>query len=378
MKPIAIPLAILLSSASIAVAQQPKHVERGHDQASRPQAAQRDQRPKPSDTDIPKRAAPKAEAAESRSRKTGEDRNRAEKRGDGKNHRAAADNKNRPRQQTEERERQADQREDKRGSREERRERKVEGKKEQRDRRAEEPQAQREIRSEQKKETSEDRTETGEKSRDRRPENNEVQREQAATTASRRDGDDSAEALKWDDDQRRRVSENFREAREGRRHYRDVGVEISLGRRLPREWEYYAVPTFVIEIAPRFRGYRYVWLDDRYVIVEPDSYEVVAYIDADSGRVYASSYASNACEDIHFTAAQRRNVLGELDRGARLDIGPISIGLDLPAEYELHRFPRPILNDYGQLEHCRYVMLDDGRVAVVAPESRRVVAVIAE
>ena len=41
-------------------------------------------------------------------------------------------------------------------------------------------------------------------------------------------------------------------------------VEIGVGRRLPRDWDYVPVPIAVVEIVPEYRDYVYVWVDDEY------------------------------------------------------------------------------------------------------------------
>ena len=131
------------------------------------------------------------------------------------------------------------------------------------------------------------------------------------------------------DNQRERVRREFREHRQrtNARHYRNVDVDIGVGRRAPRNWNYHPVPSFIIDVQPRYRGYRYVWVDDRYYIVHPSSYEIVAYVDDDSGYVYASGgrVGSSAtgrgggeagragrCE-VSLNEAERRRIIAAID-----------------------------------------------------------------
>ncbi len=300
------------------------------------------------------------------------DKRRAQRGEDGKSRQ-----KERAERRGEKRERQAEKSTEKRENRSERREknreRQAERNKEKRENRAERREDKRERQAERREDKREGRV-------DRREEKRERQADRRGERDQRdRDRADRSKPVKWNDEQRRRVRRDFREARKGKRHHRNVGFEISFGRSLPRDWDYYSVPSFIVDLTPRYRDYRYAWVDDRYVIVDPNSYEVVAYIDADSGRVYDSSYRSaSACSDIVLTRAERRRLRGRLDRGVTVSIGSIDIGFDLPSRYELRRFPDPVLSDYRSLSDCRYIYLENGQVAVVAPESRRVVAVIAE
>ena len=60
----------------------------------------------------------------------------------------------------------------------------------------------------------------------------------------------------------------------------DVDIDISVGRRLPRDWHFAPVPITVIELVPEYRDYVFVYVEDEYVICDPDTYEVVAVIPA--------------------------------------------------------------------------------------------------
>src|SRR5262249_28451779 len=75
-------------------------------------------------------------------------------------------------------------------------------------------------------------------------------------------------------DKRSKVQTAFRDA-VNVKHRTDVNIEISVGRRLPHDWDYVAVPDAVIAIVPQYRGYRFAYVGDEYVIVDPDTYEVV-------------------------------------------------------------------------------------------------------
>ncbi|HVX35144.1 MAG TPA: DUF1236 domain-containing protein [Hyphomicrobium sp.] len=60
---------------------------------------------------------------------------------------------------------------------------------------------------------------------------------------------------------------------------RDLNVSVNVGVRIPHSVRLYPVPEDVIAIAPDYRDYMYVMLDDnRVAIIDPDSYEVVDII----------------------------------------------------------------------------------------------------
>jgi hypothetical protein len=85
-------------------------------------------------------------------------------------------------------------------------------------------------------------------------------------------------------DKRDRVRNAFHDKGDAKRRT-NVDIDISVGRRLPREWHFYPVPIAVIDIVPEYRDYVFVYVDDEYVICDPDTYEVVAVVPV--GEEYA-------------------------------------------------------------------------------------------
>jgi hypothetical protein len=164
----------------------------------------------------------------------------------------------------------------------------------------------------------------------------------------------------------------------------NVNIDITVGRRLPRDWEYHSIPTAVIEIVPEYRGYRYVYVEDRYVIVDPDSYEVVYVFDEGGGASVGRSTGESgsgragACEtDLTFTTEDRRFIFEKVHTRteATIKIGDLEIGAALPSEARVEAFPSEVTTRVSKLDSCRYVVIDD-RIAVVDPDSDKIVAFI--
>lgn len=60
---------------------------------------------------------------------------------------------------------------------------------------------------------------------------------------------------------------------------RDIDIDISVGVAVPRTIEVHRLPPRIIKIVPDYEGYLYfVLADGRIVIVDPDSYEIVAIL----------------------------------------------------------------------------------------------------
>lgn len=61
----------------------------------------------------------------------------------------------------------------------------------------------------------------------------------------------------------------------------NVNFSVSVGTRIPREGiELHALPSRVATIYPEWRSYRYVLVKDEIVIINPDTYEIVAVLNS--------------------------------------------------------------------------------------------------
>ncbi|MCV0368336.1 DUF1236 domain-containing protein [Filomicrobium sp.] len=198
--------------------------------------------------------------------------------------------------------------------------------------------------------------------------------EKRADTKSDR-GEKKAANVELQGEKKDRVRTAFRDRSDVKEHT-DVDIDISIGRQMPRDWHYYPVPTAVVAIVPEYRGYEYVYVDDRYVIVEPDTYDVVAVIDSSGNRTYASGGGSGRCsQDITLSADDRAYLLRSVQMRNEVNVGGVSIGWDVPSSVELRTFPDPVLKRVSRLGSCRYFIVDD-QIAIVDPNEHQVVVLI--
>ncbi len=79
-------------------------------------------------------------------------------------------------------------------------------------------------------------------------------------------------------EQRTKIKTNIRQTNVKRE--RNVNFNISVGTAIPRTVTLHALPPTVIEVYPQWRGYRFVWVEDEIIIIEPGTYRIVAVIDA--------------------------------------------------------------------------------------------------
>jgi hypothetical protein len=55
----------------------------------------------------------------------------------------------------------------------------------------------------------------------------------------------------------------------------NVNFSVSVGARVPASVHFYPVPASVIAIYPEWRGYEFILVGGRYVIVEPETHEII-------------------------------------------------------------------------------------------------------
>jgi hypothetical protein len=58
----------------------------------------------------------------------------------------------------------------------------------------------------------------------------------------------------------------------------NVNFNISIGTRVPSTVRFHPLPSRIVEIYPQWRGYRVIYVNGRYVIVHPKTYEIVYII----------------------------------------------------------------------------------------------------
>ncbi len=60
----------------------------------------------------------------------------------------------------------------------------------------------------------------------------------------------------------------------------NVNFSISVGTRVPRDVSFHPLPAEVVTIYPEWRGYNFILVGDRIVVIDPGTFEIVAVIDA--------------------------------------------------------------------------------------------------
>jgi len=60
----------------------------------------------------------------------------------------------------------------------------------------------------------------------------------------------------------------------------NVNFNVSVGTRVPRDVQFHPLPADVVTIYPEWRGYNFILVRDEIVIIDPNTYEIVAVLNA--------------------------------------------------------------------------------------------------
>lgn len=180
-------------------------------------------------------------------------------------------------------------------------------------------------------------------------------------------------------DKRDRVQSSFRSDLKLKRETK-VDVDIRVGAHASRGWAFEPVPTAVIEIVPEYRGYVVAYVQDDYVICDPNTYEIVAVLPASGGgATYASGSgggSSGKCtSSLSLTEVERTDLLKSVEIRNEAKVSGVTIGWSVPNNIDLLSFPELVLERTSKLSGCRYFVVDD-QIAIVDPQEDKVVLLI--
>jgi hypothetical protein len=186
---------------------------------------------------------------------------------------------------------------------------------------------------------------------------------------------DNAKSVNLSEDKKGRLRDAFHDVKDAKPR-KDVDIDITIGRRLPRDWHFHPIPIAVIDIVPEYRDYVFVYVDDEYVICDPVTYEVVAVIPAGGARHAGGGSATDDCPArLTLSRNERELILDSIRLEREIDVGNLEVGWSVPADIELLHFPDEVISEADELGACRYFVSRD-QLAIVDPREEKVVLVI--
>lgn len=85
-------------------------------------------------------------------------------------------------------------------------------------------------------------------------------------------------AVQISQSQRAHIREAFRSHRRHFHRVARVGFPIFVGAYVPSDYTFYDVPEDIVEYAPEYEGYKYIIVGDQLLIIDPETWEIVAII----------------------------------------------------------------------------------------------------
>lgn len=189
---------------------------------------------------------------------------------------------------------------------------------------------------------------------------------------------DEVKRVQLSGDKRDRVQAGFRSHGDMKRET-NVNVSISVGTRAPRSWAFVPVPIAVIEVVPEYRGYVFAYVEDEYVVCDPDTYEIVAVLPSSGGGTYAASGGgrgpSKCSADLALSSDERTQIIQSVEIGNEVSVSGVTVGWSVPQDIELRSFPSTVVERNGRLSSCRYFVVND-QIAIVDPDQDKVVVLV--
>ena len=195
------------------------------------------------------------------------------------------------------------------------------------------------------------------------------------------DSASSGKIMALSGEKRDRVQTVFRDFREkGRiKHRANVDIDIAVGTRLPRDWDFVPVPVEIVEIVPEYRGYVVAYVEDEYVVCDPETYEVVAALPASGGSYASGGGPGNAADwcptSLALSEENKHHIIESVQIRDEVDVSGLAIGWSVPKDITLQAFPEALTQDVIELRSCRYFVPDE-QIAIVDPDDDKVVLLI--
>jgi hypothetical protein len=199
----------------------------------------------------------------------------------------------------------------------------------------------------------------GDTARDRQPGQNTGQ---TADQQTRRDGRASVTV---NDQQRTQIIDRLRRERSASNE--NINIRVNVGERLPANVRPRPLPPDIVRIAPQYRDYEYTVVDNRFVIVDPRSREVVDIIDEPG-----STRTSRVERDRVVISREERETLRQAAR--RMTTVGSSSSSD-SACLTLQPVPEELARNHPEFSSYRYLAIGD-QVVLVDPRQQKVVEVI--
>ena len=153
-----------------------------------------------------------------------------------------------------------------------------------------------------------------------------------------------------------------------------INVSVNIGTTIPRSVRVHTLPVAIVSLAPAYRGYSYIVLEDETIcIVDPRTYVIVDVIAVGSQRADRPSRTQ-----LSLSADQMRFIFTSVPKERRANVRVrLALGAEVPRDLELLDFPGLVTERIPEVRRYRYIVTDSD-VVIVDPSDNAVVLVINE
>ena len=155
-----------------------------------------------------------------------------------------------------------------------------------------------------------------------------------------------------------------------------INVSVNIGAPIPRSVRLYTLPIAIVSLAPAYRGYSYIVLEDETIcIVDERTYLIVDVMPSGSQRADRSGRGQ-----LTLSAEQTRFIFANVPKDRTTNVRVrLALGAEVPRDVELLAFPADVLRRLPEMGRYRYIVAgSDSDVVIVDPNDNAVVLVINE
>jgi hypothetical protein len=155
-----------------------------------------------------------------------------------------------------------------------------------------------------------------------------------------------------------------------------IKMAANVGTAIPRSVRLRPLPAAIFVVAPEYRGYSYIVLEDETIcIVYERTYLIIDVIPSGSERADRADRAQLA-----LSAEQTLFIFANVPRDGTTNVRVrLALGAEVPPDVALLAFPEDVLRRLPEMERYRYIIAgSDSAVAIVDPDDNAVVLVITE
>jgi Protein of unknown function (DUF1236) len=174
--------------------------------------------------------------------------------------------------------------------------------------------------------------------------------------------------------EQQRTGVRERLTKESRVERTKINLSVNVGATIPRSVRLHALPVAIISLAPAYRGYSYIVLEDETIcIVDERTYLIVDVIPAGAQRADRRDRPQLA-----LSTEQMQFIFTSVPKGGAANVRVrLALGAEVPRDVELRAFPADVVGRVPEMGRYRYIVADSD-VVIVDPNDNTVVLVINE